>query len=143
MDTFSASTAITIQGSPSKVWEALTDPTIIRSYLFGTDTKTDWAVGHPITWSGNWNGKEYEDKGTVLKNEPEKILSTSHWSPLSGNPDDPENYHIVTYELISTPDHVTLTVTQSNSPTQAEADEMIEAGWKPILEEIKKIVEDA
>src|SRR5205807_9908914 len=53
----------------------------------------------PITWKGEWQGKTYEDKGTVLAVEPNKLLRITHWSPMGGSEDKPENYHTVTYEL--------------------------------------------
>lgn len=139
--TFSAQTSVTINASIDKVWEALTSPAVIKQYLHDTDTKTDWVVGHPITWSGIWQGRAYEDKGTVLGFEPKKRLSSSHWSPLFGTEDWPEHYHIVTYELDGNNKQTTLTLTHSNSPTQQDADAMIENGWKPVLQTIKQILE--
>jgi len=42
------SESIDINAEPSKVWDALTDPAIIKKYLFGTETITDWMVGSEI-----------------------------------------------------------------------------------------------
>jgi uncharacterized protein YndB with AHSA1/START domain len=47
---FTAKAAIAINATPDKVWEALTDPDMIREYLFGTDTITDWQKGSAITY---------------------------------------------------------------------------------------------
>ena len=80
--TYSAQTSITIEASIDRVWNALTGPKEIKKYLHGTNTKTDWVVGHEITWSGEWNGKAYVDEGEVLAYEPKRIIRTSHWSPL-------------------------------------------------------------
>ena len=33
---------VEINSSISKVWDALTNPKIIKEYLFGTETITDW-----------------------------------------------------------------------------------------------------
>lgn len=141
-NTYSAQTSITINAAIDKVWEALTDPQVVKKYLHNTTMKTDWSVGGPITWSGEWNGKSYEDKGTVLKFEPKRLISTSHWSPRSDTKDMPENYHIVTYELSESSDQTTITLTQSNCPSQEGADNMIIKGWKPILQTIKESLED-
>ncbi len=139
--TFSASTSIIIEAPVNKVWEALTNPEIIKQYLHGTNTKTDWVVGHPITWSGEWNGKPYEDKGEVLAFESNKIVKTSHWSPLAGQEDKPENYHIVTYELSSDNNKTRLTLTQGDNSSQEDVESMVENGWKPILLQIKELLE--
>jgi hypothetical protein len=63
--------------------------------MFGTD----WKEGSPIVWQGEWQGKAYQDKGTILKIDQERVLQYSHFSPLSGQPDVPESYHTVTIEL--------------------------------------------
>src|SRR4051794_3724359 len=87
----------TIDAPVSKVWDALTKPEIIKQYFFNTNTVTDWKVGGPIKWNGEWEGKSYEDKGTVLAFEPQKKVSYTYWSSMSGMEDKPENYVTVTY----------------------------------------------
>ncbi len=42
------STAITISVPASKIWKALTTPSIIKQYFFGTDAVSDWKVGSPL-----------------------------------------------------------------------------------------------
>ncbi len=96
---FIAKATVTINAPRSKVWEALTTPRLLKKIFFGADVITDWKVGSPIIYKGEWQGKPYEDKGTILEFEPETLLVTTHWSPLSGVPDIPENYHKVSYEL--------------------------------------------
>ena len=129
-----------IQAPPAKVWKALTDPTLIKQYMFDTGVTTDWKVDSPIRYKGIWKGKPYEDKGTVLKNEPEQLLVTSFWSALSGQPDEPENYKTVQYELIPEDGGTRLTITQDNNATQDEASHS-EANWNSVLDGIKKVVE--
>jgi hypothetical protein len=36
-------------------------------------------------------GKTHEDKGVILRLEPERLLQYSHFSPLSGLPDAPDS----------------------------------------------------
>ena len=86
-----------------QVWEALVTPETIKQYMFGATVKSDWKVGSPITWSGEWKGTPYEDKGKILRLEPAHVLSYSHFSPLEGKPDKKENYHTVTIELSEQP----------------------------------------
>lgn len=61
-----------ISAPPGQVWNALTDPTVIKKYFLGTEVTTSWRVGEPITFKGEWQGKHYEDKGVVLSYEPEQ-----------------------------------------------------------------------
>lgn len=139
--TYSAQTSIEIDATPEKVWEILVNPDFVKQYLHGATLKADWRAGGDITWSGEWNGKSYVDKGTVLIYEPYKLIKTTHWSPLSGKEDLPENYHHVTYELKEKSGKTNFTLTHGNSPNQQDADSMVESGWKPMVQEIKKLAE--
>src|SRR6476660_2233383 len=94
-----ATAKTTIAAPVAKVWEALTNPALIKEYLYGSEVVSDWQVGSPIVYKGEWQGKPYEDKGTILEIEPNKLLKSTHYSPLSGAEDKPENYHTLTYTL--------------------------------------------
>ena len=135
-----AKATTTINAPASKVWDALTKPEQIKQYMFGTQVTTDWKVGSPITYKGEWKGKAYEDKGKVLEIEPRKRLVSTFWSSLAGLPDKPENYKTVRYELAPEGDRTKLTVTQDNNASQAEAQEA-EQNWNMVLDGIKKLVE--
>src|ERR1044071_4122327 len=103
-----------IDAPASKVWEALVTPKIIRQYMFGTEVQSDFRVGSPITWKGEWEGKRYEDKGEIREFEPNRLLQYSHFSPLTGEKDVPENYHIVTIVLVEHNGKTNVTLTQDN-----------------------------
>lgn len=137
---FTAKATITIYASVSRVWDALVNPELIKQYLFGTQTITDWKVGSPIIYKGEWEGKQYEDKGVVLALKKEKLLKTSYWSSMSGNPDAPENYQIVSYALEPKGDETTLTVTQENATSEADRDHSGE-NWNMVLTSLKKLLE--
>jgi len=135
-----ATATTTINAPASKVWDALTKPEQIKQYMFGTEVTTDWKVGSPITYKGEWKGQAYEDKGKVLEFEPGKRLVSTFWSALAGLPDKPENYKKVGYELAPAGDKTKLTVTQDNNATEEEASEA-ENNWRMVLEGIKKLAE--
>ncbi|MFI5262048.1 MAG: SRPBCC domain-containing protein [Candidatus Limnocylindrales bacterium] len=138
---FEAVKMVVIDANRAKVWEALTDPAKVMLYLHGTTMATDWTVGGPITWTGEWKGQSYRDKGRVLAFEPERLLRTTHWSPLGGSPDEPENYHTVTYELAGDGSTTILTLTQDNNATKEAADAMAENNWGPVLLALKEVAE--
>ncbi|MGA8206539.1 MAG: SRPBCC domain-containing protein [Candidatus Dormiibacterota bacterium] len=140
-DSFVAEKSITIHASADAVWQALTDPEMVRQYMHGTNLETDWQVGSPITWKGEWQGRTYEDKGTVLEVNPRRRLTMTHWSPMAGKADEPDNYHTVTYELAPQDGTTVLTVKQDNNPSQEDADEMAESNWGPVLEGLKAVAE--
>ena len=138
--TFAASTSITIRAGADKVWDALTNPRLIKEYLFGTEAISDWKVGSSLTYRGVWEGKPYEDKGTILELVRNKVLTATYWSSASGKEDKPENYLTVTYHLAQTKDGTTLTVTTDNNPTQEAADH-VARNWSGVLQGLKALLE--
>ena len=111
--------------------------------MHGAEMSTDWSEGSPVTWRGEWKGRPYEDKGTIRQVTPPKVLSYTHWSPMGGSEDRPENYHTATYDLKDERGQTRLTVTQDNNQTQEDADQMAEANWGPVLNALKKTAENA
>jgi uncharacterized protein YndB with AHSA1/START domain len=141
--TYSASASVEIAAPPEAVWRALTDPALIARYLHGTTVETEWVEGTPILWRGEWQGREYEDKGEVVTVDRPRVLAVTHWSPLTGEPDEPAYYHHVRYDVDPLgSDRTRLTLTHGNSPTQEAADGMVENGWRPTLEALKQVVEE-
>jgi uncharacterized protein YndB with AHSA1/START domain len=138
---FEAVKSVAIDAPRAKVWEALTNPEKVKEYMHGTKLSTDWKEGSPITWKGEWKGKSYEDKGKVLEVVPERLLKNTHWSPMGGSEDKPENYHTVTYELEEQDGKTILTLTQDNNATQQEADKMADDNWGPVLKGLKETAE--
>jgi len=138
--TYTAAATTIIDVPASKVWEALTNPELIKRYMFGTDVITDWQVGSPITYRGEWEGKPFEDKGKVLEVKREKSLITTHWSPLSGVPDTPENYHTVAYQLSEKNGGTQVTITQDKNASEEEK-EHSEKNWSMMLDGLKKLLE--
>lgn len=137
---FIATASTTIKAPVAKVWEALVRPDMIKQYMFGTNVVTDWQEGSPIVWQGEWQGKRYEDKGVILTIEPQHVLQYSHFSPLSGQPDLPENYHIVTIELSGQGKQTRVRLSQDNNPSDA-ARQHSEKNWQMMLDGLKKFLE--
>jgi len=137
---YTATATTTINASVSKVWQALVNPEIIKQYLFNTDVISDWQVGSPIIYRGEWEGKPFEDKGEIIEIEPERILKSTHWSPLSGTADSPENYHTVTYSLAEKGDSTQVSITQDNNASEEETAHS-EKNWQTVLKGMKDLLE--
>lgn len=137
---FTAKTSVPVKASVDNVWKALTDPDIIRQYLFGTDTKAEWKKGGSITYTGVWEGKSYEDKGTVVEIIPGKLLHTTFYSPNSGLPDLPENYANVIYEITPEKDVTLLTISQDNLNDEESRQKAV-SNWDHVLQSFKETVE--
>jgi uncharacterized protein YndB with AHSA1/START domain len=130
----------TVQAPAGKVWSALVEPASIKKYMFGTQVVSDWKEGGPIVWKGEWKGKPYEDKGKILKFQPNKLLEYTHYSPLEGAPDVPDSYHTVRIELSESGAQTNVSLAQDNNQND-EARKHSEQNWKQMLEGLKKTVE--
>ena len=129
-----------INASPAKVWDTLTNPELIKQWLFGTNVISDWNEGSPIYFTGEWQGTEYKDKGTILQFEKEKVFQYNYWSGFSGLPDSIEYYSIITFTLEPTSKGTQLTLTQNNFPTETGY-EHSDKNWDTVLELMKNIIE--
>ena len=135
-----ATASISINASRQRVWNALTDPEVIKRYMFGSDVTSDWTVGSSITYAGEYEGKKYEDHGTILEVKPNELLRLTHFSPRSGKPDLPENYHTITYTLHAQPHGMRLELSQDNNASEAEAEHSA-ANWQRMLDALRADVE--
>ena len=135
-----ASAETEIDAPADVVWRALTDPAHIEQYMFGSRVETDWQVGSPITWSGEWEGKAYQDKGEVLQYDEPRTLSMTHFSPLTGQEDAPENYHRLVYELTEHDGHTHVTLSQDGNASEDEA-KHAGGNWEQMLGALKDHVE--
>ena len=141
-DRLTATASITLNASPERVWRALTTPAEIKQYLFGTDAHSTFKKGSPITYTGEWEGKKYEDKGMVIESIPNALLHTTYFSSMTGKEDKPENYANVYYRLEPTGKQTILTITQDNNADEKSRDHS-QANWNMVLQSLKKLVESS
>ena len=137
---FIAKATATINAPRPEVWRALVTPATIKQYMFGTEVESDWKEGSPILWKGEWQGRSYEDKGVILQLKPERLLQFSHFSPLAGLPDAPENYHTVTIELSDVGSETRIVLAQDKNPTE-EARDHSQKNWELMLAGLKDLLE--
>ena len=135
-----ATAAVDIAATPQRVWTALTDPDEIETYMFGSRVETDWKPGSRIVWKGEYEGRQYEDKGEVVEVQPDRRLTVTHYSPLSGQPDEPANYHTVTYELRGSGHGTHVALSQDNNGSDQEAEHSA-ANWQMMLDGLKNHIE--
>lgn len=129
-----------INASSTSIWEALVKPEIAKEYFFGAEIVTDWKVGSPITFKGEFNGNKYEEKGVLLNIKPKSQLQYSHWSHFDGLPDEPENYRTWTFEISEENESFFLNISEDNIPTEKQKKRSDEF-WKEVLLKIKRLVE--
>lgn len=137
-----ATASIQINASASDVWDAMTNPEKIKVYLFGTETITDWKVGSPITFKGEYDGHTYNDKGNVLQNKPNAFLQYNYWAQFSQLEDKPENYSVVTYVIEESGDGRVLFTWKQEGFSSEKGHEHTQNTLGDMLMEIKKLVEE-
>ncbi|MDG7008545.1 MAG: SRPBCC domain-containing protein [Nitrososphaerota archaeon] len=93
-----------------------------------------------MEWRGVWNGRPYIDRGKILEMKRPRSFSYSHFSPLSGLPDVPENYHKIRVVLTDDGGRTSVSLTQDNNPTE-EARVHSEKNWAAMLSGLKDLVE--
>lgn len=140
METLSVTKTIEINADAARVWDALTNPELIKQYLFGTETLTDWQVGSEIISQGSWEGKPYRDKGEIVKASPKQTLQYTYWSGFSGLEDKKENYSLVTYNLQEKDGATVLLFTQEGFANE-QARNHSDKSWDMVLNKMKELVE--
>jgi uncharacterized protein YndB with AHSA1/START domain len=138
---FISRASIVINAPVAKVWESLVNPEMVKKYFWGAEVSTDWEVGSPIIFNGEFNGKRYEEKGEILQFELENLLQYSHWSNLENIPDVPENYRYWTFRLSRDGENVILSITEDNIPTENQRKRSDEF-WSGVLKTIKELLEE-
>ena len=139
---FTAKIQRRIEAPVARVWAALTQPEWVKQYFFGSQLDTSWTPGSPIYFRGEWEGKPYEDRGTVLEYEADKRLAYNYFSSWATVEDRPENYQVIAYEVAAQDGGTLLTITQSNVSTE-EAKDHSEQNWEMVINEMQKLVEVA
>ena len=134
----------TVDAPVEEVWDALIHPEP-QSYFMGAKVRSDFRVGSPIHFKGEFKGKKYEDKGEILEALPNRRLSFSHYSAMSGAPDTPEIYHVVTIELEPRDNATQVTLMQSNLKGGAKRSDIehraeFEKTWRSVLESLSTAV---
>jgi uncharacterized protein YndB with AHSA1/START domain len=133
--------ATTIAAPAAAVWKAMR-----RGAMFpGTVVETDWQVGHPIVFKGEWKGKRFTDRGEIQSMSEARELSFTHWSDADGSGKHPPSYHVVEYELEPAGDRTRVTLRQFNEGGEADVDEKtraeFEKNWTMMLESLKETAE--
>jgi uncharacterized protein YndB with AHSA1/START domain len=140
MSDIATTQTVTIDAAIDDVWKALTTPSSIEQWFFGVQTETDWQPGSSIVHTGEWQGKPYQDKGTIVRIEPPSLLVHTHWSPTSGLPDEPDNYEEIRWELAERDGDTELTLRETNLASE-ESKAVSEQAWTTVLSNLKQLLE--
>ncbi len=132
---------ISINAPAARVWEALTNPELVKQWQYGSDVITDWQKGSSIVYRNEWEGTVFEQKGTILAIEPEKLVTYSLFAPRPDLEDKPENYFTMSYALEEANGQTTLIITQEDPREEQQPQAPAEESDTSVLVGLKKLVE--
>ena len=137
--------SIYLDASISDVWDALTNPKKTPYYMFGCAVSTDWVVGNPIEWLGDFGeGMKAYVTGIVKEVVPEKILEFTTFNPHGKLPDVIENHTTGRYELKEEGEGTRLTISQGDFQKFEDGQKRYEdtvASWDKALAALKEMVD--
>jgi uncharacterized protein YndB with AHSA1/START domain len=133
--------SIVINAPPTKVWEALTNPSYTKKYMFALDVESDWRPGSRIIWSGDAGGIRTYRKGKVLKTEPGRLLKFTDFNPSTGAEDIDENHAHRTYQLKAVGGTTVLSVTTDHLDGDEARRKDSEGFWDRVLPALKMLLE--
>lgn len=131
---------IVLNSSKEKVWNALTQPELVKQWQYGSELITDWKSGSEIRFRNEWEGQVFEQWGTVLEILPYQKISYSLFFPRPGLEDKPENYFIMNYLLSEEKEKTKLEIIQEDNRPGAKQEEN-QGEENPILQALKLLVE--
>jgi len=129
--------AITINASAQKVFDALTQPALVQLWQFGRVLITDWKAGSAIKFKTEWDGKVSEQWGTVLEMRANELIKYNLFTPAPGLEDRIENYCVTSYVLTKDNGETRVEIIQEDNRPYGFAP----ATLKPILVSLKKVAE--
>ena len=108
--------------------------------MFGASVEAPGVRAAASPGAGSGKASRTKTRARSWKSSHPDRLKLTHFSPLTGQEDRPENYHTVTYELIDRGGATHLALSQDNNADQDEADRA-SATWTTMLTGLKETVE--
>jgi hypothetical protein len=133
--------AVTINAPIAKIWEALTQPELVKKWQLGSDLLTDWKVGSEIRFKNDVEGQILEQWGRVLEFTPYEIIKYTLFVPAPDLKDSPENYFTMSYVLSQNSDSVHLLINQEDNRPGSVQDEP-NGEENEVLNALKELLED-
>lgn len=127
-----------IRTTPAALWEALTEPRIVRRYWFGASLDCGWQKGSP--WKMARPDGTLTDTGEILEIDPPRLVVIS-WQ-VEWQPDlRAEGPSCCTIELEPVESAVKLTVTHETGRADSKVIAAVSAAWPYSLSNLKSLLE--
>jgi uncharacterized protein YndB with AHSA1/START domain len=138
---YSLAVATVITADIETVWDLLVNPTKTSQLFWGSTVESDFKVGSPIMWKGLWDGKPFEDRGTIKGVQRNALLQYTHWSTATSTAEDEASHNLLTFRLSQEKDGVRVVMEHQNIAT-LQMKEHSEGMWKQLLATMKKMAEE-
>ncbi len=132
---FEAVVERTFPVSAAKLWDAFATSEGFANSYAGVTVESEWKVGSPIVWSGEWEGKKFRDEGMIQVYDRPKLFVYTYWTSFWGPEPDPDSIQVLKNEFLPVEGGTKLVITQTNIPT-AEARDHSAANWKELLDKL-------
>jgi uncharacterized protein YndB with AHSA1/START domain len=127
-----------IRTSANELWNALTNPEVMKRYWFGFHQESDWKAGS--AWQLMHPDGRVADAGEVVEIDPPKRLVLK-WRNEFKPELKAEGYSQCVFEIEPTGEAVKLTVSHSIERDKAKFIEAVSGGWPRILSNLKSLLE--
>ena len=134
-----------IRTTPEKLWAALTDQQMIRTYWFGITAESDWKPG--AAWALKFEDGRTADSGEILEAVPPTRL-VIRWRNEFRPELKAEGWSRCTMEIEMAnyyPDHsakaVKLTISHELEGEGTKFVEAVSGGWPKIMSNLKSLLE--
>lgn len=128
---------IYIKATPSRVWEAITDPQVQAMFNFGGAMHSDWTEGSSWTMNHPRTDRPLASGDNVVVDPPHRLVQSriTTWSDAAQR----QGTTRVTWELEAVGDSCKVTVIHDQLPDDAPAE--LWGGWSMILSGLKTWLE--
>ena len=128
-----------IKTTPDKLWNALTDPEVMKQWRFGTHAESDWSVGS--SWKMITEAGQILDTGEIAESNPPTRLIIkwrNEWKPEL----KAEGYSHCTFDIEPVSGNATkLIVTHAIDKNPSQFIEAVSIGWPKTLSNLKTFLE--
>ena len=131
------SSNIIINASSDKVFQALTNPEIMKLWQFNWEVITNWKEGTEIKFRTKTEEKILEQWGTILEMKVNELIKYNLFTPKPGLEDEPESYCNTSYVLTNINGQTRVEVIQEDYRSES----FMPVSLHPILASLKATVE--
>ena len=129
---------IYIKASPARIWQALTDSSLVSQYYHGSVIDSDFQPGSRIAYTRP-DGSAVDIEGDIVEADPPRRLVHTfsvRWDPSLNDP--PSR---VAWEITPMGEASLLTLTHDGFETETETYRSVGGGWPLILSSMKTLLE--